>query len=173
MLLQVNAYSDVDPRKLMDLYAEGNLENAEYFYPDLDRVTGMKKVEDDFLAWLRTDFMKKPENTYWVLEENGVWVSALRLTELEGRLFYLEALETHPDHRRRGYAAKLLNEVAEALKKQGPFRICDCVSKRNTASIRTHERAGFRIVSEEGYDYLQKETYEKDYGFELISAGEE
>ena len=168
MLHRIDRYADLDARKLMDLYAEGNRENAEYFYPELDRKIGTKKVEEEFLAFLRDAFMPKPENTYWVLEEDGVWISALRLTELEGRLFYLEALETRADYRCRGYAVKLLHAVTETLKKDGSFRICDCVSKRNTASIRTHEKAGFQLVSEQGYDYLAKESDDKDYGFVYV-----
>lgn len=172
MLHRIERYTELDRNKLMNLYAEGNLENAGYFYPEMDREAGTKKVENEFLAFLRDEFMPKPENTYWVLEEKGVWISALRLTELSGRLFYLEALETHTDYRRMGYATKLLKEVTNTLKQEGPFRICDCVSKRNTESIKTHEKAGFRIVSEQGYDYLAKEADDRDYGFEYAYTGE-
>ncbi len=172
MLLRFDRYADLDGRRLMDLYAEGNRENAEEFFPDDDMQTGIGKVEEEFLDFLKNDFMPKPENTYWVHEENGVYLSALRLTELDGRLFYLEALETHPDFRRKGYARKLLTEVIDALKAGGPFRICDCVGKRNTPSVGTHKKAGFRIVSEAGYDYLQKESGEHHYGFEYRYEGE-
>ena len=165
MLHRIDRFAELDGRKLMDLYAEGNRENAEYFYPDMDPDAGTQRVEREFLAFLRDEFLPQPENTYWVLEENGAYRSALRLTELSGRLFYLEALETHPDCRRQGYAVRLLREVTDALRAQGPFRICDCVSKRNIPSIEAHKKAGFQIVSEEGYDYLQGKADANDYVF--------
>ena len=101
MLQRFERFEDIDGRKLMDLYAEGNRENAEEFFPDDDVQTGVGKVEREFLDFLKNDFMPKPENTCWVLEENGAYRSALRLTELDDRLFYLEALETHPGFRQR------------------------------------------------------------------------
>ena len=40
MLRKIESFGDLDGRKLMDVYAEGNEENAEYFHPDEpDRVT--------------------------------------------------------------------------------------------------------------------------------------
>ena len=33
MILRITGYRDVDARKLMDIYAESNLENTEYRYP--------------------------------------------------------------------------------------------------------------------------------------------
>ena len=173
MLHRFDSRTEPDGRKLMDLYAEGNRENAEEFYPDDERKIGIQKIEREFLAFLKDGFLPKPENTYWVLEKDGVYLSALRLTELPGRLFYLEALETHPDYRRNGYAVQLLHEVTDALKKGGPFRICDCVGKRNTASIGTHEKAGFSIVSEQGYDYLCGEASDRHYGLEYVYRDEQ
>ena len=162
------AYEQLDPRRLMGLYAEGNLENADFFYPDMpDRQTALQKVEDDFLDFIRTEFLAKEGNAYQVLEADGVWVSAVRLYRLKPGFFYLEALETHPDHRRRGYAIRLLTALIEKLKKEGPFTLCDCVSKKNEASIRTHFKCGFRIASEEGMDYLRGETNPKNYGMRL------
>lgn len=159
MLLRFDHFSDLDPRKLMDVYAEGNLENTDYFYPDItDKAEAVKKVEADFLEYLARDFFQTPNPSYWVLEENGCWVSALRMNELKPGFYYMEALETRPDCRRRGYSARILTEVIETLKKQGPFQIWDCVGKRNKASLRTHLKCGFQIVAEDGYDYLSQET---------------
>ena len=169
MVLQITRYCDLDERKLMDVYAESNYENIDYFFPDeTDKDKALGMVENGFCDFLKNEFYSKAGNTYWILEENGVWVCALRLNLIEKGLFYLEAIETAPAFRRRGYATKLLGDVIEELKKEGPFRICDCISKKNTASIRTHEKCGFRIVSEAGFDYLQEESDDRDYGLEYI-----
>ena len=172
MLLQITRYADLDERMLMDLYAEGNLENTDYFFPGIkDKAEAVRKVEAGFLGFLQDEFMDRPGNTYWILEENGVWVSALRTTRIRPGLYYIEALETRPDCRRKGFAARLLTGVAETLKKDGPFRLCCCVSKKNTASLKTHLACGFAVVSEAGWDYLLDESDSRDYGMEYRYSG--
>ena len=168
MILKITRYCDLDERKLMDVYAESNYENTDYFFPEeTDKAVAVRKVEEGFCGFLKDEFFAHDENAYWVLEENGIWVSALRLNLIEKGLYYLEALETKPDYRKQGYATKLLSGVIEKLRSDGPFRICDCISKKNIASIRTHEKCGFRIVSDKGFDYLQNEADDHDFGLEF------
>ena len=167
MLHRITEYSQLDERKLMDLYVEGNLENTAYFYPDeQDKKKAVRQVEQGFLAFLRNNFFAVPGSVYWVLEENGVWVSALRTTQLRYGLYYAEALETRPDCRRKGCAYRLLNEVTDELRKDSPFSLLDCVDKENTPSLGVHKKAGFRIVSDKGFDYLSGEENPYDYGLE-------
>ena len=168
MLIRIDRLSGLDGRKLMDLYREGNLENAEYFYPEItDREAGIRMVEEEFLSYIREDFLKIEGNAYYILEADGVWVSALRLYRVKKGLYYIEALETHPDLRKRGYASMLLKLVTESLReKEDSFRVRDCVRKRNLPSIRTHLKSGFRIVSDEGFDLLTGETDPDDFSFE-------
>ena len=162
---QIKAFEQINGRKLMDIYAEGNYENTDFFYPDMkDKEEAVHKVEADFLEYIKKDFFKSDGNEYWILEDNGVSISAVRLYLLQKGQYYLEALETHPGFRRKGYAAKLLNTMIGQLKGMGSFSICDCVSKKNEASVRTHLKCGFQIVSEEGKDYLTGETDSRDYG---------
>ena len=165
MLIRITAYEKLDSRRLMDVYSESNYENTDYFYPDeQDKKTAVRKVEEGFLDFLRRDFFKKEEAAYWILEMKGVYVSALRTCMVREGLYYLEALETRPDHRWRGCGALLLSAVTEALKEKGPFRLCSCVGKKNTASLKTHEKCGFEIVSENGYDYLSGEASDHVFG---------
>ena len=172
MLRKITEYGDLDERKLMDIYSESNYENTDYFFPEeTDKEKAVRQVEAGFLDFLKNDFFSKPEAAVWVYEESGTWFSALRTCRIRD-VYFLEALETRPDQRRKGYAALLLSAVVDALKKQGPFRLYDCVSKRNTASLKTHEKCGFRIVSEEGYDYLMEEADDHDYGLEYCYADE-
>lgn len=166
MISKFTSLEQLDTRKLMDLYAEGNLYNADEFYPDMEKQQALAKAEQDFLDFLETNFFTAPERVYWVLEENGVWVSAARTSRIENGLYYLEALETHPDYRRRGYAAKLLNAMLEELKACGPFRLCDCVDKSNVPSLRAHEKCGFSVASDPAYNYLSGDTCDWEYGME-------
>ena len=166
MLLRIKKYSEINERKLMDIYAEGNLENVEYFYPEeTDKNIGVKKVEG-FLEFLKNKFFNKEDATYWILVENEVWISAARTCFIKPEIIYLEALETIPNERNKGYASKLLNELIGALKKEGKFRLCDCVSKKNIPSLKTHEKCGFKIVSEVGNDYLNNEIDEHCFSLE-------
>ncbi len=172
MLIKISEYQKVDARKLMDVYSESNFENTDYFFPDeTDKDAAVKKVEAGFLDFLKNDFFNKTDAAYWILEINGVYVSALRTCMIQKGLYYLEALETRPDYRRKGYGTTLLSSVADTLKGNGPFRLCCCVSKKNTASLKTHEKSGFQIVSEEGYDYLNKEADDYDFGLEYRYDG--
>jgi ribosomal protein S18 acetylase RimI-like enzyme len=172
MLIKATNYSDLDPEKLMAVYAESNYENTDYFFPDeADKEAAVRKVEAGFLDFLQNEFFVQAEAAYWILEKNGVWVSALRTCQIQEGLYYLEALETRPDQRRQGTASSLLAGVTEALKKDGPFRLCDCVGKKNTASLKTHEKCGFQIVSEAGFDHLRQEADDHDFGLEYRSSG--
>lgn len=167
MLLKITAYQALDERKLMDIYAESNLENTGFFCPEEpDKETAVRMVESGFLDFLKNEFFKETEAVYWILEEGGVWVSTLRICKTQDGPYYLEALETRPDRRMRGYGTLLLSGVLDAMKAEGPFRLCDCVGKRNTASLKAHEKCGFRIVSEKGYDYLHQEADDRDFGLE-------
>ena len=165
MLIKITNYQQLDPAALMAVYAESNRENAEEMFPELDKEEAVRKVEEGFLDFLKNDFFAKERNTYFVLAEDGEGLAALRTTELPDRLFYLEALETRPDSRRRGYAAKLITAVIAELKKAGPFRLRDCVDKMNIPSVKTHEKCGFRIVGD-GYDFLSGNTKDWEYSME-------
>ena len=121
MLLKITDGQALDERKLMDVYAESNLENTDFFCPEEpDKEAAVRMVESGFLDFLKNEFFKEPEAICWVLEEDGVWVSALRICRIPEGPYYLEALETRPDRRRQGYGVRLLSEVLDAMKAEGP-----------------------------------------------------
>ena len=156
----------------MDLYAESNMENADYFYPDMaDKAAALAKVEADFLAYIRDGFFKNEHDRYMVLAEAGAWISALRLYALGDGEYYIEALETHPAYRRRGYGAALLAMVLDRLRAEGPFRVRDCVGKKNIPSLRTHEKCGFRAADTVGHDLLDGSVSEESYTMEYRYPG--
>lgn len=172
MLIKITEYRKVDTGKLMDVYAESNFENTDFFYPDeTDKEAAVQKVEAGFLDFLKNDFFRKTDAAYWILETDGVWVSAVRTCRIQDGLYYMEALETRPDSRRKGYGAGLLSSVVASMKEKASFRLCSCVSKKNLASLKTHEKSGFRVVSEEGYDYLRGEADDHAFGMEYRYPG--
>ena len=172
MIIEINTFDQVDGRKLMDVYRESNTENTDYFYPNVsNKDDALQKVECDYLNYIENDFLANNKNRYMVLEHDGLWVCALRLYCIDDKLYYIEALETHPEYRRKGYAAQLLTDVIDLLKERGAYMIRDCVDKKNMASLLTHQKVGFVINSGEGYDYLQNETDTESYGLQFTYGG--
>ena len=126
---------------LMEVYAEGNLENAEAMWPELPQGQMLLQAEQAFYQYLAEGFFSTEGAVYAVWIENGIYISALRLEPYEDGLL-LEALETAPAYRRQGYAEKLIRAVQDEF----PQKIYSHVSKRNTPSMAIHKKCGFRQV---------------------------
>lgn len=170
MLLEFTELSHLDKNKLMQVYREGNLQHADSLYPHLvDRRFALKLAERDFIDYLARYFLR-PGRAYMVQTEDGVWLSALRLSRVYPELYYIEALETRPDRRREGHAVRLLTNVIALLQSRGPFVLRDCVSKTNLASLSAHKKAGFTEYCDPGFDYLAKETHQGSMGMEYRSG---
>lgn len=134
--------------KLMEVYTEGNAENAVDRYPQDEHFVGMLKVEQDFYQYLKTDFFCADGAFYAVWEENGAYISALRMEPYKDGLL-LEALETHPTYRQQGYAKKLVSAVLDFLSSGEYQRVYSHVHKRNIPSLKTHMTCGFQKISEQ------------------------
>jgi RimJ/RimL family protein N-acetyltransferase len=144
MLYIARRLKDLDFRQLMDIYEEGNLENAAELWPEEPQGQQLLLVEQSFHQYLRECFFSTEEALYCVWVENDRYVSALRLEPYQDGLL-LEALETRPDQRRKGYAVELVKAV---LSEVGDTKIYSHVGKRNSASLKTHEKCGFRRILE-------------------------
>lgn len=161
MLVKVNELNDKEQRLLMDLYEDGNIKNASYFYPDIEDIeVGKKKVEENFIDYIKNEFLINDGNIYYVWEENGIWISAMRVYKINKKLYYIEALATHPKYRRQGFAEKLMSSVIEDLKVQGSFEMKSMTSKENIASQRTHEKCGFNKKYGRAFCYTSNEWVE-------------
>ena len=135
MLLIAKRLEELDFSALMDIYMEGNLEKAEEYGDG-----GLLRAEREFYDYLREDFFRQQGTFYAVWTEQGSYVSALRLEPYKDG-WLLEALETAPDDRKKGYAKRLMGEVLEYM---GQAVVYSHVSRRNEASLRTHYACGFQ-----------------------------
>ena len=135
MLLIAKRLEELDFSALMDIYIEGNLEKAEEYGDG-----GLLRAEREFYDYLREDFFRQQGAFYAVWTEQGSYVSALRLEPYKDG-WLLEALETAPDYRKKGYAKALMIAVLEYMDQS---IIYSHVSKRNEASLRTHYACGFQ-----------------------------
>ena len=144
MLKIAEKLNELDFGQLMAVYEEGNLENGAELWPELSQGQQILRAEQDFYQYLRECFFATEGAIYalWVID--GQYVSALRLEPYQDGLL-LEALETAPEHRHKGYASKLIRAVLEWV---GNQKVYSHVSKRNAASLRTHEKCGFHRIME-------------------------
>ena len=115
------------------------------FWPEEPEMRQIQLAEEDFYRYLSQVFFRSSGAVYAVWEENGRYVSALRLEPYRDGLL-LEALETAPEQRRKGFAAALIRAVQCFL--EGKTKLYSHVDKRNLSSLKVHEKCGFRRVAD-------------------------
>ena len=143
MLILVHSLRDLRFGELMEVYADSNREKATD-WPNLPPMFALQLAEQDHREYLQDVFFRTPGAVLAVWEENGTYVSALRLEPYKDGLL-LNALETAPIHRKKGYASRLIRVVQENM---GNVKIYSHVNKRNMPSLKTHEACGFRAISD-------------------------
>lgn len=111
------------------------------------RGLALEMAEQDFRQYLREVFFPTPGTLCAIWEVDGKYVSALRLEPYRDG-FLVTGLETAPEQRRKGYGGALLQALLESLADQGPVKVYSHVHKRNIASRKTHEKCGFREISD-------------------------
>lgn len=146
MLIAAKHMRDLRIDKLMEVYRQSNLEAAQE-RKNLPPMFALQLAEQDFRQYLQEVFFRTTDAVCYILEEKESYICALRLEPYRDGLL-LEALETAPDFRKQGYASLLIREVQKKLAEQGTVRIYSHVNKRNVASLKTHEKCGFRIHSD-------------------------
>lgn len=151
MLKIVKSFHELKFGALMAVYLEGNQENGEYFYPNLPKNEQLLQAEQDAYTYLKDCFFKTPGAEYMIWEQEGFYVAALRLEPYQDGLL-LEALETAPNQRQKGYASALIQAVQAHLTARDNVRVYSHVSKRNIPSLKVHKRNGFRIILDHGTD---------------------
>ena len=116
-LIRVTKPEDIDKRKLMDIHAESNRENTSLLCPDeRDEDKAISVVEEGYLAFFENEFYKNNIASCWIPSVCDEWNSVLRTLKVKDGFYYLEALETKPEERGKGYGCRLLSMVIVALK---------------------------------------------------------
>lgn len=163
MLLVCTNLSQLNWSELMAVYAEGVEENGQDFYPDLPKGQQLLRAEQDFYTYLKQDFFRCQQERYCIWEENGAYVSALRLHPFEDGLL-IEALETRLGYRQKGYATLLIRAVLAEI---GQQKVYSHISRRNRASIATHQKCGFhKFLDYAHYDEGEINTKCDTYRYE-------
>ena len=128
---------------LMEIYTQSNGALAREQWPELSEMEGLYRAEMEFYQYLRQDFFTQGDSFY-VLELDGAKPVAAARMERWRDGWLLEGLETHPDYRGRGYGTRVLaGAVAQVT---GP--VYAHVRRDNAASLRVHEKCGFRVAED-------------------------
>lgn len=125
---------------VMEIYSGSNGEQARCQWPDLPREQGLYRAEQEMYDFLRYDFFTRQDAFCALWREGTVPVSAVRLERWRDG-WLLEGLETRPDCRGKGYAEQLLETVLPLVS----GTIYSHVHGGNQASLKLHEKMGFRI----------------------------
>ena len=118
MLERIENVNEQVIEKMFLLYAE-SMADMEREFKDRD------EMEASYAAFLK-EFIENPKQMVFVETAEKQWVCGLRAVESEPGKWFLEAVETMPGHRNRGYGKKLIRHVTEFLKGIGAKKI-DCI----------------------------------------------
>ena len=116
------------------------------------------EAEQALYAFLREDFF--PGGICCLWEEKGRYVAVLRLQPWKDG-WLLDGLQTHRDHRRKGYAKAL---VLASLENVNTQKVYVHIQRQNAASIALHTACGFRKICTyatylDGSVYYTSDTY--------------
>ena len=147
MLKLIYSMSQLNCEQLMSVYHESNTVNAKIRYKECPEEMAIKREEEDFLSYLREDFFTVKGAFYAVWVVDGVYYAALRLEPYRSGLL-LEALETAPNVRRKGYAELLMNAVINHLETFEHRLLYSHIRNSNIPSLGVHKKCGFRKISD-------------------------
>lgn len=95
-------------------------------------------------------YLKRNPNTCFAAVADGKIIGVI-LTGHDGRRAIVHHMCVHPDHRRKGIAAKLVSVAEEALKKEGIQKILGLVFKDNDPANAFWEEQGYSLRTNLNY----------------------
>ncbi|GAB3161964.1 GNAT family N-acetyltransferase [Microbispora hainanensis] len=102
-------------------------------------------------TWEAFDIAKLPHHRHVAVDAvSGQVVGWIAVSAVSSRCVYAGVVEhsvyVHPGHGGRGIGLALLNAIIQSTETEGIWTIQSGVFPENTASLRLHEKAGFRVV---------------------------
>ncbi|MGE0241660.1 MAG: GNAT family N-acetyltransferase [Parvibaculaceae bacterium] len=95
---------------------------------------------------------KPDREACWVADKDGRIMGAVFVVEEDADTAKLRMLYVEPDARGDGLGARLVGEVVKFTREAGYKRLTLWTNDNLTAARRVYEKAGFRLVSEEGHE---------------------
>lgn len=140
MLVVVNQVNDDVIDRLFELYSE----SMESLQSQFDSREAMKASYGSFLS----DFITDTHHLVLAEEVNGLWVSGLRVIETACGKWFIEAVETMPAERKKGYGKELLLHTLDYLNSIGMAEVACTIAKTNVRSMGLHEKCGFKPTAD-------------------------
>ena len=135
MLLQVTTVDRNSLEKLFSVYKESMKDLQSCYSSPEDMKASYAKFLNEFLSI---------SNQCVLVEAVGdQWVSGLRAIETKKGYWFLEAVETMPEERRKGHGRRLLLHTLDFLKSRGMQQTFCQISKNNIKSQKLHISCGF------------------------------
>lgn len=147
MLKIIGKIGELNTHQLLDVYTQSHTDYGRKCLPELSSHEQLTRAQEDFLSYLREDFFQQKDAFYAVWIVDGIYQSALRLEPYRDGML-LQALETAPNARRKGYASSLIAEVLKNLQGSSYKAVYSHVEKRNIPSLAVHKNCGFQKLSD-------------------------
>ncbi|MBU5473711.1 GNAT family N-acetyltransferase [Roseburia sp. MSJ-14] len=126
--------------KMFLLYAESMEDMTEEF-------NSHAEMKEAYAAFLK-DFIANQKQVVLVETVEGQWMSGLRAIESETGIWFIEAVETMPTQRNKGYGKMLLLHTIDYFKKINAKKLECIIGKSNVTSIKLHSDCGFHQTDE-------------------------
>jgi len=111
---------------------------------------GQASFETTAPTWAAFDAGKLPDHRYVAVDADDRVLGWVTVSAVSSRAVYAGVVEhsvyVHPDAKGRGIGLALLHTLLDSTEQAGIWTVQSGVFPENTASLRLHERAGFRVV---------------------------
>jgi L-amino acid N-acyltransferase YncA len=112
--------------------------------------TGLASFETTAPGWEAFDAAKLPGHRFTAADADGRVLGWVAASPVSARRVYAGVIEhsvyVRPGHHRRGIGAALLRALIGSTEAAGIWTIQSSLFPENTASLRLHQQAGFRVV---------------------------
>lgn len=142
MLIKAESLRDLSIGEVMRLHGPENLERGRREWPLEPLPRQLALAEQEAIEDLRA-FFWLPGTAVYAWQEDGHYCASLRL-EPHGDGLLLTCLAAAPELRGRGYGTLFLRQVLDRLSQP----VYSHIDHRNAASIRVHEKCGFRRIAD-------------------------
>lgn len=147
MLKIFNRFADIPFEDLAEVCSESIAEQGRRRFPYESECRQQVLAERELYDYYQLSFFHDRLNAVyaWYVDEKMVCI--LRTEPFEGGVL-ITGLETALSFRRKGYASDLICSVQSYLEEKGISVMYAHVSRKNTASLRMHDRCGFIKLSD-------------------------
>lgn len=135
MLIAVKQVDEDTIERLFSIYAESMDDMRGNF-------ASLKEMKAAYAAFL-SDFIIDPKHLVLVETADGIWVSGLRAVCTGAGRWFLEAVETMPEKRKKGYGQDMLLHTIQYLQNLEMTELSCIISQNNLASQALHSKCGF------------------------------